>query len=246
MWSNLRALAALIGLTAEETAAVEREGGASLVNDPLNNEVHYRVRPDPDWTQRIEEAWDGTLVNSRRESAGTIQLHEGLLQIADGMSPEQGITAQVIAGQYEVILTIAHLGAEETYDYEEHVSHAFILLKDKRHVAEIEPLTDEHGVELGVEAYTVAFSANGALQQLAGNHAGRWTLKVSDLFHPKSSKTNPSDRKSVRIANDDGSGAAILVRAGHGRDDYSIFRLVDMDGNTVGVLLDFFVDNRPW
>ena len=48
----------------------------------------------------------------------------------------------------------------------------------------------------------------------------------------------------------DGTGVLIACNAGYrpgfGREDYSLFRLADAEGNTVGVLVDFFVDNRPW
>lgn len=74
MWSTFRAIAARIGLRPEQVEAVELGGEATLVQDPLNAEAFYKVRPDPDWTERMGEAWEGTLVNSRRESAGTIPI----------------------------------------------------------------------------------------------------------------------------------------------------------------------------
>ena len=245
MWHQFRALAARIGLTAEDAAAVERKGECALVDDPRNPEVQYKVGPDPDWTQRIGEAWNQTLANSRRESAGTLLVDGGELEIANADSPEQSVTAPVVAGQYEVMFTVVHLGAEETHDYEEYVSHAFVVLQGNGGVTTIEPLTDAHGVELGVMASQIAFAKPGVLQQIAGDHAGRWTLRKSDLFFPKTSEAVAVDRKSVRVA-DEASGTAILLRAGQGREDYPLFRLADADGNTVGVLLDFFVDNRSW
>lgn len=245
MWHQFKALAARIGLTAEDVAAVERKGEPALVEDPRNPEVQYKVGPDPDWTRRIGEAWNQTLANSRRETAGTLLVDGGELEISNAEAFAQGVTASVVAGQYEVTFTVAHLGAEETHDYEEYVSHAFVVLQGNRGVTAIEPLTDAHGVELGVVASQIAFAKPGVLQQIAGDHAGRWTLRKSDLFFPETSEAVAVDRKSVRVA-DDGSGTAILLRAGHGREDYPLFRLADADGNTVGVLLDFFVDNRSW
>src|SRR3546814_13487725 len=81
MWYQFRALAARLGLTAQEVEAVERGGGVSLVQDSHDSQVQIKVRPDPDWTQRIGEAWNETLVNSRRESAGMIWIDEGSLEI---------------------------------------------------------------------------------------------------------------------------------------------------------------------
>jgi hypothetical protein len=245
MWSAFKALAARIGLSSEQIADVERNGGVSLVRDPLNPKVQYKVRPDADWTQRMGEAWSGTLTNSRRETAGIIPVDNGLLSIMEAHSPKNAITAQVVPGKYEITLTIAHMGAEETYDYEEHVSHAFALLQDNRDVASIEPLTDENGIELRVDAYEVAFAGAGVLQEIAGDHAGQWMLRMSGLMHPKSAEGNVSSRKSIRVVNDDESGAAIILDAGYGREDYPLFRLADVQGNTIGVMADFFVDNRP-
>jgi hypothetical protein len=246
MWSALKALATRIGLSSEQVADVERDGDISLVQDSSNPRVQYKVRPDPDWTRRMGEAWSGTLTNSRRETAGIIPVGNGLLSIVEAHSPENAITAQVVPGKYEITLTIAHMGAEETYDYEEHVSHAFALLQDNRDVASIEPLTDEHGVELRVDAHGVAFAGAGILQEIAGDHAGRWTLRISGLMHPKSADGNVSSRNSIRVENDDESGAAIILYAGYGRGEYPLFRLADVNGKTVGVMADFFVDNRPW
>lgn len=245
MWHQFRALAARLGLAAQEVEAVERAGGVSLVQDPHDPQVQFKVGPDPDWTQRIGEAWNETLVNSRRESAGTIWIDEGLLEISNADSPEQSVTVQVVPGRYEVIFTVAHLGSNETYDYEEHVSHAFVLLEGNRRVAAIEPFIDDHDVELGLEACEVAFAKPGVLQRLAGDHLGRWTLRKLDLFHPKISETTKASLKSARVGDDD-LETAIMVDAGHGRGDYPLFSMADADGNIVGVLMDFFVDNRPW
>jgi hypothetical protein len=246
MWSTFRAIAARIGLSAEQVAAVEREGKTTIVQDPRNSEIGYIVRPDPDWTERMGEAWKGTLVNSRRKSAGTIPVDDGRLVIADLSSPEQTVTAQVTPGTYEIILTIAHLGAEETHDYEEHVSHAFALLSGNKAVSVIEPMADESGTEVGVEVTsTMAFASDGVLQQIADvGPVGRiWTMR--DLRGLKSAVADESGCTSVRAENNDGSGALIAFHAGHGREDYPLFSLFDADGNTVGVLVDCFVDNRP-
>ncbi|MCI4588906.1 hypothetical protein MOK15_02125 [Sphingobium sp. BYY-5] len=245
MWSSFKALAARIGLSAEKIAAVEQEGGTSLVQHPLDEGVEFVVRPDPDWTQRLREAWQGNLVNSRRETAGTFQIIDGLLEISDVASPDKSITMPVVPGEYEVSLTIAHLGSEQTYDYEEHISHAVALLKGNRHVAAIEPLTDEDGVELCVNAYAVGFGTDGVIREACGDHAGRWALKLGNMFFPESPSA-ANRRDWITIKNDNGQGAVVAFHAGHGKDDYPVFRLSDANGQTIGVLADFFVDNRPW
>ncbi|HEX8262487.1 MAG TPA: hypothetical protein VF547_06400 [Allosphingosinicella sp.] len=244
MWNQFRAIAARIGLSREQVEEVERGGVPTLVPDPLNSDIQYRVRPDPDWTERMSDAWHGTLVNSRRESAGTLAVPDGRLRMADLISPERGVTAEVAPGEYEVVLTIAHVGSEETYDRVDYVSHAFALLCGDEEVAAIEPLTDEDGTELGVEARsTLAFATAGLIERLAARQPGGiWRL--TDL--PGMTATaEGSEGKCVRLVADDGSGALIDVRAGHGREDYPLFRIADPDGRTIGVLVDFFVDNRP-
>src|SRR3546814_525439 len=82
-------------------------------------------------------------------------------------------------------------------------------------------------------------------RSLAGDHLGRWTLRKLDLFHPKISETTKASLKSARVGDDD-LEAAIMLDAGEGRGDYPLFSMADADGNIVGVLMDFFVDNRPW
>lgn len=245
MWSAFRALAARIGLSAEEIARVEQQEEPTLVQDPLNPLVQIKVRPDPDWTKRLGEAWNGTLVNSRRVPAGTLPIGNGKLAIANGDSATSETSVNVKPGQYDVILTVAHAGNESTDDYEEHISHAFALLQGVENVASISPLTDEAGLELGVIAYLVSFAGEGVLKDIAGDHAGRWSLRLGELFHPRSAEGDRLNLKSVRVENSDGSGAAILFHAGHCRDDYPLFRIADAEGNTVGVMADFFVDNRP-
>lgn len=245
MWSSFKALAARIGLSPEKITAVEQEGGTSLVQHPLDEDVKFVVRPNPDWTQRLREAWQGNLVNSRRETAGNFQIIDGLLEISDVASPDKSITTPVVPGEYEVILTIAHRGSEQTYDYEEHISHAFALLRGNRHVAAIEPLSDEEGVELSVNAYAMGFGTNEVVREACGDHAGRWSLKLSKMFYPESpSADNRMDW--ITIKSDTGPGAVTAFHAGHGKDDYPVFRLSDPNGQTIGVLADFFVDNRPW
>lgn len=245
MWHQFRALAARLGLTEQEIEAVERAGGVSLIQDPHDPRVRIKVGPDPDWTQRIGEAWNETLVNSRRESAGTIWIDDGLLEISNADSPNKSVTVKVAPGRYEVLFTVAHLGSNETYDYEEYVSHAFVLLEGNTRVAAIEPFIDDHDVELGLEACEVAFGRPGVLRRLAGDHLGRWTLRRRDLFHPKISETTKASLKSVRVGSDD-LETAIMLEAGEGRGDYPLFSMTDADGNIVGILMDFFVDNRPW
>lgn len=245
MWSAFRALAVRVGLSSEQIADVERGGVASLVQDPLDPLAQYKVRPDPDWTRRMREAWHGTLINSRRETAGVIPVGTGKLSIAEADTPENAVTVQAVSGQYEVTLTVAHIGAEETYDYEEHISHAFALLRDNGGVTLIEPLTDEHGNELSVNAFRFAFAGAGVLKEIAGDHAGRWTLRLGDLMHPRADDGSVSSRRSIRVESDDGSGAAIIFYGGHSRGSYPLFRMADVNGDTIGVMIDFFVDNRP-
>lgn len=245
MWTHFRAIAARIGLSREQVEAVERGGVPTLVQDPLNSQVHYRVRPDPDWTERMGEAWEGTLVNARRESAGILPIPDGRMLIADLSSPEQGVTAQVAPGEYEVMLTIAHVGSEETYDYAEYVSHAFALLRGREDAALIEPMTAGDGSELGVEATSMAFAGEGVLERIAADRPGGRIWTMYDLIRSETPEADVSDRKSARAVTDDGSGALIVVRAGRDREDFPLFRIADPDGNTIGVLMDFFVDNRP-
>ncbi|MBB5712997.1 hypothetical protein [Sphingomonas xinjiangensis] len=246
MWSAFKVLASRIGLTAEQVAEVQRNEGDSIVQDPLHPEIGYMVRPDPDWTARMGEAWNGTLANSRRESAGTIPIEDGLLSVAEADTPGNSVTAVVVPGSYEVTFTVAHMGAEETYDYLEYVSHAFVLLEGRRNVALIEPLADENGVELGLNASWVAFARAEVLQEIAGDHFGRWTLRIGDLMYRKSAEGVVSSLTSIKIENDDKSGSAIILKSGHGRGNYSLFRIADVNGNNVGIMVDFFIDNRPW
>lgn len=260
MWSQFRRLAAAFGLTPEEIEAVERGGKATLVPHPLNSEILIRARPDPDWTQRMREAFEGTLANTRRERAGTIPIPNGQLVIADPNAPEAAVTAHVTAGEYEVVLTVAHEGDEQTDeyertdDYEEYVSHAFALLRDNKGVTNIEPLTDEKGVELWVEGAIVAFAGAGVIPQIAAEQPGlstwrtHWT--VPDLLRIVDPEANLLDAQAVRFPTKDGTGVLIACNAGYrpgfGRDDYPLFRLADAEGNIVGVMVDFWVDNRPW
>src|SRR3546814_4570970 len=80
-------------------------------------------------------------------SAGMILIGEGSLKISNADSPKQSVTVQVVPGRYEVLFSVAHRGSNETYDYEEHVSHAFVLLESHARVAAIEPFIGDHDVE---------------------------------------------------------------------------------------------------
>lgn len=191
------------------------------------------------------EAWNETLINSRREAAGTISIGNGLLSIAEAREPENAISAQVVLGQYAVTFTVVHMGAEETYDYEEYVSHAFALLEGNRGVALIEPLTDENGIGLCINAYDIAFASDGVLREVAGGDAATWVLRIIDLMNPKYDDEIVSEYKSIKVENDNNTGAAIILCGGHGRGDYPLFRMADVNGDTIGVMVDFFVDNRP-
>ncbi len=260
MWSQFRRLAAAIGLTPEQVEAVERGGKATLVPIPINSEIQIRARPDPDWTQRMHEAFEGTLANTRRERAGTIPIAVGQLVIADPNAPEAAVTARVTAGEYEVVLTVAHEGDEQTDEYErtddyrEYVSHAFALLRDNKGVTTIEPLTDENGVELWVGGAIVAFAGAGVMPRIAAEQPDlstwrtRWT--IPDLLRIVDPEANLLDAQWVRFPTKDGTGVLIACNAGYhpgfGRDNYPLFRLADAEGATVGVLVDFWVDNRAW
>lgn len=260
MWSQFRRLAAAFGLTPERIEAVERGGKATRVPVPLSSEILIGARPDPDWTQRRHEAFEGTLANTRRERAGTIPIPHGQLVIADPNAPEAAVTAHVTAGEYEVVLTVAYEGDEQTDeyertdDYEEYVSHAFALLRDNKGVTAIEPLTDENGVELWVGGAIVAFAGAGIMPRIAaeqpGLSTGRTDWTVPDLLRIVDPEANLIDAQSVRFPTKDGTGVLIACNAGYrpgfGREDYDLFRLADAEGNTVGVLVDFWVDNRAW
>lgn len=235
MWTMFRSVAARIGLSREEVEAVERADVSTYVQHPLSPEVYIRVRPDPDWTQRMTDAWDGVLMNSRRLPAGTIPIPDGQLLVFDVLSPEQGVGADVVAGDYEVVLTVAHLGAEESGDYEEHISHAFALLRGHDAVALIEPITTKDGTELYVEAFQLAFAGTGVVERLAAEHAGNLLIRLARA-------AKASDGKWAR--NVPGVGPMITFTAGEGRGSYPLYRIEDATGKSVGVLVDFLVDNR--
>lgn len=222
---------------------------------PLNPNILFKMRPDPDWAQRMGEALDGVLANTRQEWAGTIPIPDGELVIADpngflGILPRRAtdsyaVTAHVPAGEYEVVVIVAHEGAEETHDYEEHVSHAFALLRDNKGVTTIEPLTDENGVELGVLASTVVFAGAGVMPQIAAEHPGLHVWTTSGLRRVASAEADLPWGHWARVPTRDGTGALIAVSADD-RLDYPLFRLADAEGATIGVLVEFYVDNRPW
>lgn len=244
MWTQFRALAARIGLSREEVEAVERGGVPTYVRLPLFDGAEVRVRPDADWTQRMSDAWQGELMNSRQQSAGTIPIPDGRLLVADEISPEQGLVVDLVAGEYEVVLTIAHVGNEESGDYDENVSHAWALWCGDVGTVSIAPLTDDDGVELGVDAASMIFAGTGVVERLAAKHSPDRLWAWYDIVSPARYAADPAGGKWGRVATEDGTGALIAVSAGHGREDYPVFRIADADGRTVGVLLDFFVDNR--
>ncbi len=241
MWSTFRAIAARIGLAPEQVAAIERGGQATLVQDPRNSEIQYIVRPDPDWMQRMGEAWRGTLANTRREPAGVIPITDGQLVIADPNSPDKAVNTHVIAGEYDVVLTVAHLGSE---DFEEHITHAVALLRDNKGVTTIEPLTDAKGVELGLDGSLAVFANAGVIEQITADHADLHYWTVSGLLRSVCSDVDNPVGKFARAVTKNGAGVLIAFNAGSGRHDYPLFRLADAEGSTVGVLVDFFVDNR--
>lgn len=233
---------------------VERGGKATLLSAPLHSQIMIEGRPDPDWVQRMVEALDGVLADTRQEGAGTIRIPHGELVIADpntsmGILPKRGesdlVTAHVRAGEYEVVVTVAHEGAEETDDYWESVSHAFALLRDNKGVTTIEPLTGENGVELGVQASTVVFASAGVMSQVAAEQPGLHIWTTFDLHSVASAEGNLLWGHWARAPTRDGTGVLIAVSAGD-HQDYPLYRLADADGATIGVLVDFYVDNRPW
>lgn len=251
MWSLFRALAAGIAWTQEQIETVERGGKATLIPHPLNSEIRIRVRPDPDWMQRRREAFEGTLADTRREQAGTIPIPHGQLVIADPDAPNGAVTVHVPAGEYEVVVTVAHEGAEETDDYTETVSHAFALLRDNKGVTTIEPLTDENGLELDLEeGRIVVFAGAGVMPRIAAEQPGLSFWTVPDLLRIVSPEANLLDAQSARVPSKDATGVLNSFNAGYGPgygpQDYPLFRLADAEGDTVGVLVDFWVDNRPW
>jgi hypothetical protein len=129
---------------------------------------------------------------SRRESAGTLLVDGGELEIANAEAFAQGVTASVVAGQYEVTFTVAHLGAKETHDYEEYVSHAFVVLQGNGGVTTIEPLTDAHGVELGVVASEIAFAKPGFFSRLPVTTLAAGPCGRAIFSSPKLLKQSPS------------------------------------------------------
>jgi hypothetical protein len=200
------------------------------------------------------EALDGVLADTRQERAGTIRVPHGELVIADpntsmGILPKRGdsdlVTAHVTAGEYEVVLTVAHEGAEETDDYTESVSHVFALLRGNKGVATIEPLTDENGLELGVQAATVVFASAGVMSQVAAEQPGLHVWTTSGLHSVALAEGDLLWGHWARAPTRDGTGVLIAVSAGD-HQDYPLFRLADAEGATIGIMVDFYVDNRPW
>ncbi len=245
-WEQFRAIADRLGLSRETIEEVERVGEPTVVEVPINPTIAIRVRPDPDWTERLSDAWYGTLVNSRQEQAGVVPVADGRLHIGDPDASESGITVNVVPGDYEVVLTIAHLGAEATGDYEEKVSHVWIVRRGSDEIASIEPLTDAGGEELGVKTSLMAFSAAGVAEQLAAEHVPDRPWALSHFLIAAMHRGEDPKHHWTRVATGDGSGALIVVSAALGRNDYPLYRVDDAEGNMVGVLVDFYYDNRPW
>jgi hypothetical protein len=244
VWDSFRAIAARLGLSREEVERVEAGGEPSLVQHPLDPRVQIRVRPDPDWTARMSDAWYGELVNSRRESAGTLAIGDGRLTIGNADQPEQGMTLEVTPGEYEVTLTIAHLGEVAIGTYEEHVSHVWALLRGTEDISVIEPMKAANGTEVWLELGKLMFTGSGVREQLAAEHPQTGLWQVINLSLPGVPVN--SGQWSTRIATRDSTGALITVMAGYGSNSYPLFKLADANGRLLGVLLDFYVDNRPW
>ena len=248
-WDMFRAVAARLGLSRETVEAVERRGEPTFVTDPRNPNIQYRVRPDPDWTQRMTDAWFGELVNSRQESAGTVPVTYGLLlldsadKVATPDSPDREIVG-VVAGDYEIVLTIAHQGAEERGSYEEHVSHVWALLGSQDDVALIEPMKTPDGAERWIGSGKVMFAGMGVPERLAADHPGEGLWHIVNLLNPSVPATQ--GQRWRRITTKDGAGALTTVSGGHGGWPYPLFRMTDSAGRTIGILIDFYVDNRPY
>ena len=244
-WEQFRAIAARLGLSREKIEEVERGGVPTVVKVPINPIIGIRVRPDPDWTERLGDAWHGKLVNSRQEQAGAVPVADDRLHIGAPDAPENGITVHVMPGEYEVVLTIAHEGDEAEGDYEQKVSHVWAMLRGADGFS-IEPLTDANREEVGVETSLMAISGVGVSERLAAEHVDGRVWALSQFLIGVMHRGDQAKHHWARVATADASGAMIAVSAALGRNDYPIYRIDDADGNIVGVLADFYYDNRPW
>jgi hypothetical protein len=244
-WAQFRAIAARLGLSSDRVAEVERGGVPTYIEDPLADDVRYLVRPDPDWTQRLSDAWTGTLVNSRRESAGIINIHDGLLLAGSTAAWEQRINATVPPGEYEVVVTVAWDGSEDEGSYSEHISHAWALLGDVEEVDLIEPMLADDGAELFSEFGGIVFTASGVVERLVAEYA-QGNIWMLDHRLPIAWHDSGNDWKHWGRFSASGIGDALVsLRAGQGRDEYPAYRMVDRQGTTIGIMFDFYVDNRP-
>lgn len=246
MWSSFRAIAARIGLTREQVETVESGGAPTQVQDPRDPQVEYYVRPDPDWTQRLNEAWCGTLKKSRREWAGVVPVPDGRMRVAPLMEHEQGITIAIPPGEYEFFVTIAHEGAKRSADYAEHVSHVWGVLRGRGDAELIEPMTDERGAELQIDSKGIAFAGTDALERIAAACPYGRIIIVSDLLRLPTANGDATRRLWARAETDEGSGALVAVSGGYARQAYTVSRIADPQGATIGILIDFYVDNRPY
>jgi hypothetical protein len=244
MWTWFRAVAASIGLSPETVEEVERGGGQTSVQHPRNPNVQIVVRPDPDWTVRLGDAWEGTLVNSRRATAGTLPVADGRLLVGSPSVPDRVVAAEVVPGDYEVVVTVAHLGRRQTVDYEERVSHAFALLRGSEGaVALVEPLAAADGTEVFIDSVLTAFAGVGvaariAEEQMSGGVQALDSHLIAEMHRPG------GGRHWARVAPGVGRGALVAVSAPPGK--YPLFRIADADGRTIGVMIDFYYDNRPY
>lgn len=218
---------------------------AKWVADPLNPEISYRVAPEPDWPQRVLEALHGTLASSWSQPLGAIPAPGGRLLVCEPGAPGRGETAAVEPGVYDVRLTVAqYMNGGEVED--ERVSHAFALLAGGGPIAHVEPLERHEGEEvtLGVDGGLAAFATPGAVERLADERTDgdveSWETQLIEEMRTVYRHT----RDWARMVTADGGAAVAAFSSGEGDGLYPIYVLRDQSGRSVGLAIDFFVDNE--
>lgn len=156
-----------------------------------------------------------------------------------------GLPRGVPAGEYDVVVTVAQEGCEDEGTYAEHVSHAWALLGSVGDVDLIEPMLADDGTELFVEVGGIVLTANGVVERLVAEHA-QGAIWMLDHRLPIAWHNSGNDWKHWGRFPASGSGDALVrLSAGHGHDEYPAYRMVDRQGTTIGIMFDFYVDNRP-